>query len=85
MFVFNAGVLTVHKGGATSSTDDTCQWTGRTVPGMAFIQKITRLLDPIAVDDRHHDDRPGRAFEPRGESPDRGDYLAGSRPEGDGL
>ncbi|XVQ87749.1 hypothetical protein ACQP2K_10095 [Microbispora siamensis] len=52
---------------------------------MTFIQKITRPLDPIAVDDRYHDDRPGRACEPRGESPERGDYLAGSRPEGAGL
>ncbi|WP_161628111.1 hypothetical protein [Microbispora catharanthi] len=51
---------------------------------MTFIQKITRPLDPIAVDDRHHDDRPGRAFLPRGESPDRRDHLAGTRQEGAG-
>ncbi|OPG12897.1 hypothetical protein B1L11_11675 [Microbispora sp. GKU 823] len=53
-------------------------------PGMTFMRKITRPLDPIAVDERYHDERPGRVFEPRGESPDRGDYLAGSRPEGAG-
>ncbi|MBE3015215.1 hypothetical protein IL992_39530 [Microbispora sp. NEAU-D428] len=52
---------------------------------MTFIQKITLPLDPIAVDDWFHDDRPGRASEPRGGSPDRGDHLAGTRPEGAGL
>ncbi|WP_285781800.1 hypothetical protein [Microbispora sp. NBRC 16548] len=52
---------------------------------MAFIQEIMRPLDPIAVDGRYHDDRPGRAFESRGESPGRGGYLAGIRPEGAGL
>ncbi|WP_185949586.1 hypothetical protein [Microbispora sp. KK1-11] len=52
---------------------------------MAFIEKITRPLDPIAVDGRHHDDRPMRASEPRGESPDRADHLTGIRPEGAGL
>ncbi|WP_169952099.1 hypothetical protein [Microbispora sp. H11081] len=51
---------------------------------MAFIQKITQPLDPIAVDDRHHNDPPGPVFEPRGESPDR-DHLAGIRSEGAGL
>ena len=58
---------------------------GRTVPDMAFIHKITQPLDPIAVDDRHYNDPTGRVFEPRGESPDRGDHLAGIRSEGAGL
>ncbi len=58
---------------------------GRTVPGMAFIQKITQPFAPIAVDDWYHDDPPGRVVEPRGESPDRGDHLAGIRSEGAGL
>ncbi|GLW24951.1 hypothetical protein Mame01_49930 [Microbispora amethystogenes] len=69
---------------ARTSTDNRCQWSGRTVPGMAFIHKITRPLGPIAADGRYHDDQRGRASEPGDGSPDRGDHLAGARPEGAG-
>ncbi|WP_165900669.1 hypothetical protein [Microbispora triticiradicis] len=51
---------------------------------MAFIHKITRPLGPIAADGRYHDDQRGRASEPGDGSPDRGDHLAGARPEGAG-